>query len=87
MTLKEIATRIDAHLKRFEQDKEINRYKDSRSLDGLHPYWRAGAWVGGRYVRVCYISYQGTSALTKQQAEQYLAWLDAGNVGSHWKCK
>jgi len=30
---------------------------------------------------VRYISYQGATCLTKQEALDYLAWLDAGNVG------
>ena len=82
--LAEIATRIHAHLKRFEADPKINRYKDAdRHQRGLHPFYWSGAYVGGSRVGVRYISYQGATCLTKQEALGYLAWLDAGNVGKH----
>lgn len=87
MTTKEIAAKIDAYLKRFEATPEINRYDEqsapSLRLSGLRPYHNAHAWAVGRFVRVTYISYQGSRALTKPEAEAYLAWLDAGGVGSH----
>lgn len=78
--MKELAARIDAHLKRFEADPEINKPR----RDGTHPYYQCGAWSAGRWLNVLYVDYQGTTSLTRTQAEQYLAWLDAGNVGRHW---
>ncbi len=91
MTLTDIAKAIDAHLRRFEADPQINaeRHYESpitgqREIAG-RPYYRAGAWRGGRYVMVKYISFQNAAALTREQAEAYLAWLDAGNVGRHYK--
>lgn len=87
LKLKEIAARINAHLKRFEADREIN--KPGPPVNGhqqLHPYYHANAgYHGGRYVRVLYISFQGSSTLTRDEAVAYLAWLDAGNVGTHFK--
>jgi hypothetical protein len=83
MKLSELAARIDAHLKRFENDKRINRLQKKGTLR-LSPYFGAGAFAHGRYVGVRYISYHGHSSLTKTHAEEYLAWLDAGNIGTHF---
>jgi hypothetical protein len=87
--LKEIAARIDAHLKRFQNDPAINRYKrgtpEQMKSSGPKPYYNAGAFVGGAYVRVIYIGYQGASSLRRSDAEAYLAKLDAGFVGRHYE--
>lgn len=83
MKLKEIASRINAHLKRFEADPEINKNtKPDRS--GLSDYYHAGSGASGSRVFVTYIIYQGSSSLKKADAEKYLAWLDDGNVGRHY---
>jgi hypothetical protein len=79
--LAEIASRINAHLKRFERDRSGINKLDSH---GLQPYYNAGAFPAGRYVGVCYINYQGVTNLTKADALKYLAKLDAGYVGRHW---
>ena len=84
LCLKDIAARIDAHLKRFEADPAIN-VKRERRLGGLRPYWNPGAGVCGRYVGVTYIRFQGTRCLPKTDALRYLAWLDAGGVGRHYE--
>lgn len=81
-TLDEIAGQISAHLKRFERDPEIN--KRDPKYDTI-PYYHAGAWRVGSYVRVLYVSYQGGTSLKRSDAERYLSWLDAGNVGRHWQ--
>jgi hypothetical protein len=47
-------------------------------------YWRSAAWSSGKYVYVCYVGFQGTAHLTKEQALKYLAWLQAGGVGKHY---
>lgn len=52
---------------------------------GSSPYFQPNAYQAGRYVGVCYISFQGASNLSKADAEKYLAWLDAGNVGRHYE--
>jgi hypothetical protein len=80
---KEIAARLDQHLKRMEADPAINVLimpgKESYRL-----FWNAGAIALGRYVGVTYIRYQGHRSLTRDQAAAYLAWLDAGNNGRHY---
>lgn len=76
----EIAARINVHLKRFESDPAINQG------EGGQPYFNASAgYFGGRYMYVIYVSYQGRSTLSRADALAYLAWLDAGNVGKHFK--
>lgn len=82
MTCREIAQWISRHLERFERDKVINARSEKT---GITPYFAAFATASGRYVRVQYISFQGQHALTKAEAEAYLAWLDAGNVGRHFE--
>jgi|694.fasta_scaffold00460_36 hypothetical protein len=82
MKLQEIADKIKDHLKRFESDKTINAAKDGRSIS---PYYNAWATRSGRYVRVTYVSFQGSSSLSKAEAEAYLEWLNAGNIGKHYK--
>ncbi len=80
ITLTEIGNRISKHFKRFEADEEINKIHEGRSIP---PYHHAHAWQSGSGVRVRYVSFQGDTLLTREQAEQYLAWLDFGNVGKH----
>jgi hypothetical protein len=81
MKLSQIAAGIEGHLKRFEADPQINRFFDGRTV---RPYYHAGAGASGRFVYVKYVSYQGTTPLTKPQAIAYLNWLDAGNIGKHY---
>lgn len=84
LTTKEIGERINAHLQRFEADPKINVDRSS-GMRGLHPYWHAGAAGRRAHVYITYVRYQGTRALKKADALKYLAWLDAGNVGRHYK--
>lgn len=86
LTMTELAARINVHLKRFEADPVINAPYTYETMKLRH-YWHAGAGVSGRRVHVTYISYQGSRGLTRAQAEQYLAWLDAGNVGRHYEAE
>jgi hypothetical protein len=83
-TLGSIAARINAHLKRMEADKAINKNTQADGR-GLSDFYCAGSSAAGRFVYVTYITYQGHSPLTRQQAEAYLAWLDAGNNGKHYE--
>ena len=83
MKLKDIASRIRAHLRRFEADPKINTTRPEPY--GGVPYFGAGAYSAGRFVYVKYINYQGSSYLTKDEATRYLAWLDAGNIGRHYE--
>ncbi len=81
MKLTEIAQRINAHLKRFEADKTgVNK---PNKPGGVSSYYRSYAGVGGRFVSVIYVTYQGHSSLTKREAEHYLSMLDAGFIGQH----
>lgn len=90
--LAELAARINTHLNRFERDPKINkghRYdKELRKWvsdpKGTHDYYLSGAHNTGKRIAVQYVSYQGSSKLTREEAEAYLAWLDAGNVGTHF---
>lgn len=79
MKLDEIASRIKNHLVRLAEDKEWNRTTHGSSI-----IWYAGVCRAGRFVMVRYVSYQDDNHITKQEAEAYLAWLDAGNKGRHW---
>ena len=55
-------------------------------LKRFEPYYGARAWAGGRWVYVAYTSsLEFDSHLSKADAERYLDWLDAGNVGRHWE--
>jgi hypothetical protein len=82
MKMQEISDRIDAHLKRFEADPEINALNKYKTK----PYYGAGSFYGaGSKIGVSYVSYQGTTFLSKSDALEYLKWLDAGNIGRHYK--
>lgn len=71
MTLREIASAIDRHLKRLE----------ALGLIGLD---HAGAYyMGGARIRLTYESRKGGTTLSRTKAEAYLAWLEAGHVGRH----
>lgn len=86
-TVKEIAARILAHLQRFEADKREGgaNWWVNGEVGGRTPYYDVSAGAAGRFVRVCYVLYQGGTNLPKVEALAYLAWLDAGNVGKHWR--
>lgn len=80
-----IADKISAHLKRFENDPEINIPPEGQRMK-IHPYYGAHASrTYGPTVSVTYISFQGPSKLTPEDAVLYLKWLDKGNVGKHYK--
>lgn len=83
VTLREIAVRIDAHLKRFERDPKINTRTSTRGGLRYSRFYRAGAASSGRFVYVSYVAYQGQNHLDKTDAICYLAWLNRGNVGTH----
>ena len=80
MNLQDIAAALLAHLKRIEADPVLN------PRDGGHPLGdrdilcpsveRAGSRVSVQYRNVAH-------TLTKAEAAAYLAWLGAGNNGTH----
>jgi hypothetical protein len=85
MTLTEIAHRIHEHLKRLEADPAVNIRRDHK-----HPgprFYHAAAWRAGRWVYVRYISYQGSTPITRSEAEEYLVKLDAGYTGRHFEMR
>lgn len=90
---RDLAQKIDVHLKRFERDPKINpgkRYDDKKRKwvpdpKGVHDYYCAGAGGDRHRVWVRYITYQGGRHLSIEEAQKYLAWLDAGNVGRHYE--
>jgi len=82
MKLDEIAQRIAAHLQRFEHDPVIN-IKDA--IYKIKPYYWTRCRRAGSRIMVTYLTFQGSSSLTKEEALRYLEWLDQGNVGKHFK--
>lgn len=89
-SLTEVANRIAKHLTRFAAQKAIaekewtDSHGDTRKLT---MFWRPGAYRAGSRVKVRYVSYQYESSLTRDEAINYLAWLDAGNVGRHYELR
>jgi hypothetical protein len=89
----EVARKIAAHLQRFERSPKINpgkRYDAEKKKYvpdpmGLRDYYGARAHGDRHRVWVIYVTYQGGSYLSIEDAEKYLAWLDAGNVGRHFE--
>lgn len=81
LKLTDLAKRIGEHLRRFESDPVLSRRADGKSAR----FWGAACWVSGRYIGITYISYQGSSHLSKVDALAYLAKLDAGYVGRHFE--
>jgi hypothetical protein len=89
----ELAQKIDVHLKRFERDPKINPGKrfDQETKKwipdklGVRDYYGARAHGDRHRVWVIYITYQGGSYLSIEDAERYVAWLNAGNVGRHYE--
>lgn len=89
----ELGQKIDAHLKRIERDPKLNpgkRYdQDTKTWVpdklGIFNYYGAGARGDRHRVWVIYVAYQGGSHLSIEDAERYLAWLAAGNVGHHFQ--
>lgn len=82
--LKEIAERINAHLKRFEADPVIN-VNTREDRKGLSRFYHASAYQSGSYVGVNYITYQGSTSLSRARALAYLEALDSGYVGRHFE--
>ncbi len=82
MTLTETACRIREHLKRIEADPNLNPERSDRRGK---LFWNAGAGRSGSRAYVRYVSYQGTTYLTRVEAEAYLKKLDEGFVGRHFE--
>lgn len=78
--LKDLAARIQAHFTRFEKDPKINIRKNG----GLLPFFCPRSWAGGKFVYVKYITFQCDHPLTRAEAVEYLARLDAGEQIKHF---
>jgi hypothetical protein len=74
--LAELATAIDSRLKAIEKSGKKNK-------NGHRAFYGAGAYADRGFVHVCYVSYQGSSKLRREQASAYLNWLNDGNAGTH----
>lgn len=85
MKLTDAAERIGAHLSRIAADPKLNPSRKEHG--GTRAYFCPAAYARGSRVMVQYSNYQITSGLTKAEALAYLAWLDAGNVGTHYDAK
>lgn len=92
MKLADIAERINVHLQRMEHDPVLNpnrEFVDGEWREtgdprrGTKRFYQSWSGPAGSRVRVTYVSYQGALMLRKEEAAAYLAWLDAGNNGTH----
>lgn len=90
-SMKEIAAAINDHLRRLENDPVFNvrrKFVLDRWVDdprGEPMFFHAKSYASGNRVLVEYVWYHGASSLTKEAAAKYLAWLDAGNKGKHYR--
>lgn len=84
LKLREISEKILTYLRSFENNPSINKVRENYPMK-TRDYFCTNSWAGKKYVYVKYISYQGAAGLNKQQAIEYLKWLDNGNVGTHYK--
>ncbi len=86
-TLLVITKAIKAHLVRFEHDNKINpRTKRTSPRVKALPKKYSNVLVQPEHGVRVWIRYQdhtGGDTLMHAQAERYLDWLDAGNVGTH----
>lgn len=82
---REVAEKINEYLHRFEHNPEIN-FRRRYDPSGTGAYFCAQAThTGNGRVLVRYVDYQGSTTMSLAEAEAYLAWLDAGNVGTHYE--
>lgn len=85
LTLPEIAERITAHLKRMEADPQINTVVSAHPRSTLREYVDPWAYAAGSRLALIYQTWLSKypDHISKAEALTYLAWLDAGNNGSH----
>lgn len=70
-----LATKLSTHLRRLEKNQ---------TTDQSSRFYFASAQAWGKKVKVIYVSYQGQSTLTLEEAELYLQALDGGYRGKHF---
>lgn len=87
VSMAELAEWINLHLKAMEADPEINtRQPTGNKVEGLSRFWHSQCYYpGGPKIVIIYISFQGSSTLSRSEAEKYLEYLEAGNTGRHWE--
>lgn len=80
-----IAGEIAAHLARFAADPSINVPETVTAHDGPLPrlYDGASAGVLGGGIDIRYRRHSTGDNLVRSEAEAYLTWLNAGNVGKY----
>ena len=91
LKLLKVAEQIETHLRRFASDPNLRRDGAYRDAQGR---WQKGRSLfkpevhlgeNGNWVTIYYTAFRdGGRRMTPQRAREYLAWLDAGNVGPHW---
>ena len=79
----EVAAKIDAYLRCWEADPAINT-KYGKPGQRISRYYMAGCYTHGGWVCIVYVSFHGTEKMRAADAEKYLAWIEAGNVGEHY---
>lgn len=80
--LAQVADRIHAHLKRLEAAQP----EESRNGEYTgRTFYGPSAVQAGAYVSVSYVTYQGRTNLTRQEAVAYLSALDNGFEGRHFE--
>lgn len=83
---KDIAAKINEYYKRFEHDPKVNTItRSDGSKDTL--FYNAGCYASGSHIMIWEISYQIKSSLKKEEALEFLEWLEAGNTGTIHKFK
>lgn len=87
MTLEGLAAEISARLRALEADTAWNRQahtgRDGRPSSHARLYNAGASPRRGGKVQVTCVSFQGSHDLERGQAEDYLAWLQAGSRGTH----
>ena len=76
--LGEVADRITKHLQLFAADSKVNAYDKAKMI---FPYDSPYATQAGAKLRVKHKGYLSGELLSKREAIEYLAWLDAGGIG------
>lgn len=77
----QLASAIDGYLKHFVATQTSQDNPD----EGRGAFYLASAYARQNRVVITYISYQGETPITIEEAERYLEWLGAGNVGRHFE--
>lgn len=97
ITLTDLANKIQVHLERMEADPVLNRLVSIKTtvtgpfmvdrelvddpMGGAALFYRPQAYRCG--ARIKNRSFQAGRKITREAAERYLAWLDAGNSDTY----